>query len=163
VKSVLDAQKWIVGASLVSSGTLIAFFWLGPQLNFPLETDQARHLLQLVIPPFFGYLALAVRATVAHASERERLASLRLPSLLPLLLKGTMFLYIAITILALVVFYLATSPSLTHHSSGRWTFEDLSWAICLALALQATTFAVLVSFLFKGTATPADLPEDDAS
>jgi hypothetical protein len=163
MKNFLDAQKWIVGSSLLSSAGLIAFFWLGPQLNFPLETPQAKHLLQLAIPPFFSYIALAVRATLADGSEREKLASLRLPSLLPLLLKGTMSLYIAIIVLALVVFYLATSPSLAHHSGAPWTFEDLSWAICVALSLQASTFTVLVSFLFKGSAMSAPLSKRDAS
>jgi hypothetical protein len=163
MKTVLDAQKWIVWASLISSGLLIAFFWLSPQLNFPLENDQAKHLLQLAVPPFLGYLALAVRATLTHGSEREKLASVRLPSLLPLLLQGTMFLYIAIIILALIAFYLTTSPALIHHSGGSWTFEDLSWAICVALSLQASTFTVMVSFLFKGATPPTSPPKEDAS
>lgn len=156
----LQAQKWIIWASLLSSGCLIAFFLLGPPLNFPLEISQARHLLQLVLPPFFGYLALAVRITVSHGGEGN---GAPLPDLLPLLLRGTMLLYSAIIVIALVGFYLANSPSTAPHSGGYWPFEGLSWAICVALSLQASTVTALVSFLFGRTAKDLALSKGNPS
>lgn len=165
MKTFADAQAWIVKVSLATSASLIVFFFIAPTLlNFPLEPTDARHLLQLVLPPFFGYLALAVRSITSAKEAEGNFASDQLPRLLPLLIKGTNVLYLIIIVTALITFYFATSPALGRNRVGiPMHIEDLSWAICAALSLQAATFGVLTSFVFKQEFQPVSIENADES
>jgi hypothetical protein len=156
MKTFSDAQEWIVKTSLITSACLIVFFFIAPGLlNFPVEVQDAHHLLQLVLPPFFGYLALAVRSIVSDAKPKGEWGEQRVPRLLPLLIKGTNTLYLIIIVTALITFYLANAPSLGPKRLGTPVhFEDLSWAICAALSLQAATFGVLTAFVFRQDYAP---------
>jgi len=150
MKSIAEAQEWIVKSSLISSGCLILFFLLAPSLlAFPLDSSQSRHVIQLVIPPFFGYLTMAVRSVLAD-EKATSLLDTETPRLFPLLLKGTFVLYLVIIVAALVAFFVSTSTLFAaNRGITNIHFEDLSWAICAALSLQASTFCLLVAFVFK--------------
>ena len=143
-----DAQTWITVVSLVASAALLGFFLLAPQLNYPLDTPQARHLVQLVVPPFLGYLAAAVRFVVGSPVKASILAARRLPPLFPLLLLGTTALYFAVLIFSTTSFYIANAPSLAYRHTTPMSFDDLSWAICGALSVQAATMGLLTAYVF---------------
>jgi hypothetical protein len=158
MKTAEDAQEWIVKTSLFSSACLIVFFLLAPPLlSFPLDPPQGRHLIQLLIPPFLGYLVMAVRSVVDHRTKSRSLSQ-PLPKLFSLLLKGTFSLYLVIVIAGLLAFFFSTSTLfVSNRSISGFYFEDLSWAICAALSLQASTFAILVANVFRERSAP-DLP-----
>ncbi len=156
MKTFLDARRFVVTSSLVASGSLIGFFLLGPQLNFPLEAAQAKHLIQLAVPPFVGYVVTAVKVVTGGDNESTTLAG-ALPPLTALLLRGVLALYLLVILAALLAFYLANSTSLDQHSAARFAFDDLSWAICVALTIQAATFGVLTTYVFGKDTKPVSL------
>jgi hypothetical protein len=160
MKTIADAQEWVVKTSLISSGCLILFFLLAPALfAFPLDSSQSRHLMQLAVPPFFGYLVMAIRSVIADDQSARERATLFMPKLMPQLLKGTFALYLVIIIAGLVSFFVSNSTLFaTNRSISSVHFEDLSWAVCAALTLQASTFGALVAFIFKERNTTVELP-----
>src|SRR5438132_56082 len=107
MKTFEDAQRWIILASLSFVGGLITFILLGTQLNYPLDSVQARHLIELAIPPFIGYLSASTRFVIGQHGTDVRLGKRALPRHLPLLLKGSIALYSIILIVAFLSFYIA--------------------------------------------------------
>src|SRR5438105_1254651 len=110
MSTVYSLQRWVIIASLISSGFLIAFFLLCRSLlGYPLEPEQAKDLIKIAVPPFFGYLSLAVRYAIAHQDDTA--PKRKIPRLVPLLLKGTAVLYFAIIAISLLAYYLANAPA----------------------------------------------------
>ena len=156
--TVYNLQRWVIIASLFSSGALIVFFLLCRSLlGYPLEPEQTKALIQVAVPPFFGYLSLAVRNAVANQDNSAPARTI--PRLLPLLLKGTAALYFVILAVSLLAYYLANAPAAASKGdTGNMSFSDLSWWICAGLALQTATFGVIVGFLFGVEGNPAPTP-----
>lgn len=55
-----SARFWVLAYSLGLTGLLLPFFFLAPVIGYPLDNDQAKQALSLLLPVFLGYLGSGV-------------------------------------------------------------------------------------------------------
>lgn len=139
------ARSWIIKASLLLTTGLVLVFVITPALGFPLTFEQARGLLQIVLPVFLGYLGSATH--FVFASKQPTAAALKLPEhLVALLIKGPIVVFVIWCSSAIVIF--GYSNRIEAKAGSGMTLDMLASLIAGALGLLTTTSGVAVSYLF---------------
>ena len=137
------ARRSLVLGSLILTGIFFVFFLIAPIANYPLTTQQALRLLEIVIPVLGGYLGSASRFVIGQG---EPVSNVRSEELLGLIVTG-----------ALVVFSFAIAAALTAFGwSNRaaappgsgMSVDNLALVFSLALAFLALTTGILVDGVF---------------
>lgn len=141
------ARLWIVQVSLGIVAIYVTFFAVSPFIGFPLETHHATRMIQLLFPVFFGYIGSAYRRLVRRQSlsfvKSESNLSL---SMLRLLVRGPIFVFITISISGLAV-YLFSNRINALPGEGMTT-DQLFLLFSVALCVLTVSTNFIISYLF---------------
>lgn len=140
--TVEQARKWLIKWTLIITGAQMLFLILAPAFGFPLDYPRNLDLLQIIVPVFFGYLGAA-----AHFIFRTPTPTVSaVNDLLGMMLKGPVFIYIAVVVAAIIGFGYSNRPGAAIGSG--MSVEALSTSLTIALSLLAVSTGVISSYLF---------------
>jgi hypothetical protein len=140
------ARYWVLAYSLCLTGVMLPFFFLAPVLGYPLEGDQARQALSLVLPVFLGYLGSGIvfifnppGGALPELSDANR-------RMLSLLIHGIFFVF-AVSLLALLIAFGVSNKTGRPPGSGM-QFTAFSNGITVLLSVMTTVVGAAVIYLF---------------
>ena len=143
------ARTWLVIASLSIVLVAFLFFFLAPELGYPLERPDATRMVQIIVPVFAAYLGSATRFLFSPDVALRQLDEHR-RSLLGLLVRGPVIVF-GIAWVALIVAFGISHASYAPAGQGM-SVDDLASSTVLILSLLALTTNGIVAYLFEGRA-----------
>jgi len=138
-----EERRWLVSASLIATATMFAFFLVAPYVGYPLEPNQAQRVLQLVLPTFIGYLALAVPHYFGDKEPAETLQPTRDRRLL---VRGPVIVFGICYLLLIGVFWYSNRA--TGIPGMGMNIDTFAWFTSLLLAFLAAVTGLLAKKLF---------------
>lgn len=137
---------WIIRTSLILMAITIVFFVMAPPvLNYPLTFAQATRVLQIIVPVFIGYVAIATRsATNSSSLETEATPLLRLLS------RGPLYVFALAMLVIVGSFWYSNRPGSLPPGSGM-SVDQLCWVVTFLMGLLSATTATIVGRAFGGT------------
>lgn len=138
-----SARKWLIVSSLIITGGQMIFLLAAPAFSFPLNYPENLHLLQIVLPVFFGYLGSASHFIFQSTARPVRVQN----QFLGLLVKGPLIIYVLTVTAAFCSF--AYSNRVGAEVGAGMSVDNLSTALSLALGLLAVTTGIVSSYLFS--------------
>lgn len=148
-----SARVWLVAASLGIILATFVFFFVGPILGYPLEFEDARRMIEIIIPVFAAYLGSATRF-LFNKDVRIRSFDKQRESLLGLLVKGPIIVF-GVALAALLIAFGASHRIAARPGTGI-AVDDLAGSMVLILSLLAVTTTAVTAYLFEGQTPPAD-------
>jgi hypothetical protein len=140
------ARFWVLAYSIILTGLTLPFFFLAPIAGYPLDPDQAKQSLSLVLPVFLGYLGSGVvfifnppAGTLPELNEANK-------RLLGLLIHGIFFVF-AVSFLALIIAFGISNKKTGLPGSGM-EFSSFSNGITATLSIMTTVVGAAVIYLF---------------
>lgn len=137
-----SARIFIVVASLALTGFLLVFLMAAPFLQLPFNENEGEnvHLIEIVLPVFFGYLGNA--SHFLFNANRGRSVPPEQRPLLAILVIGSFGIFTIFIICLFVVF------ALSNGSPGAMSFDSLSRFFSFGMGLLACTISIIASYLF---------------
>jgi hypothetical protein len=145
-----QARAWIIKASLILTGSYLAFLIAAPAFRYPLSYSESIRLIEIITPVFFAYLGSATYSLFGPPRNEVRL---RNPALLSLLVKGPLFLFGGVGAVAFVAFGVSNRPPAIIGSGMG--LDTLSGILTITLGLLTVTTNVIVQYLFGRHDQPA--------
>lgn len=144
------ARTWIILSSIVITGAITLFLFLAPALGYPLRQDQARRIMEIVVPVFIGYLGSASHFVFRELRKSPSTSSkIHHPKLAKLLIKGPIILWVVIVVGAFIAFGISNRESA--EPGAGWSVDELAAAVTFGISLLAVTTNVAVAYLFGST------------
>ena len=137
-----DARKWLIVASLVLTGSQMAFLVVAPITGYPLVYPKNIDLLQIISPVFLGYLGSASHFVFQNPPQDVPVQN----QFLGLLVKGPLLIYTVVITLAFASFGYANRASAAPGSG--MSVDNLATTLSLALGVLAVTTGIITSYLF---------------
>ena len=141
-----STRKWLMLASLCSTGALLLFFICAPYFGYPLEHPQNMRLLYLTIPVFSGYLGSMTAFVFGGNKRRLNRTSPGFP-FLGMMVKGPIVLFSVTVLGSLLAFGYANRQSAPPGSGMSADALFSGVAFCLGILTATTSSAV--AYLFQ--------------
>lgn len=149
--TIASARTWLIWVSLIGSGASLVFFIVAPPIGYPLTPDQARRLLQIIIPVFAAYLGSATRFIFSSSKQSTAISIAGTPTQLGLIVRGPVIVWGVVTLAAIVVFGFSNRASSTPGSG--MDIDALAWILTTTLGLFTVTTNAVVAHVFVAKAT----------
>ncbi|ETW94218.1 MAG: hypothetical protein ETSY1_35840 [Candidatus Entotheonella factor] len=139
------ARIWLVVASLIIVAACFMFFILAPLFGYPLESQQAIRLLEIVLPVFLGYLGSA-SYFVFKRPHRSRMP-VELGTLTSVMIRGPVIVFCLVVISAIFAFGYTNRFNATPRTG--LSIDMLAGMLAAALGLLTVTTNLMVSYIFS--------------
>ena len=145
--SIDEARKFIILASLVTTGCTFAFFLIAPAIGYPLTWRDVPRIYEVILPVFLGYLGSATHFLFHAGSNRKEPPLNDRGGAFGLLIRGPFAVFGVGTISLLFVFgYVNRSGAPNGSGMG---IDELSHFFTALLGLLAVTTNAAVGYLFS--------------
>lgn len=147
-----SARVWIIKASIVCTAITLALFGIAPVFDV-LNWSDSRRLLEIIIPPFMGYLGMASHFVFKEKTSDTAPLNTKETELLNLLVKGPFYLFAIAVVITCIAFVYTNAPSAS--AGTGMSVDNLATSLSAALALLAVTTNIIVTRLFEANSEQA--------
>jgi hypothetical protein len=140
-----SARNWLIIANFAAVTICGAFFIVSPALGYPLLFEQSMRLLQIIIPPFLGYIGSMY--IFYHSSNRLPKGKIN-PKTLRRLVRLP---FVAFVILSIaIIFSFGFSNRLEAKPGQGMDIDQCGWFFSVATGILSISTTMLMSYLFPG-------------